>query len=257
MTLSDEEGSDGNELDLFQEPKDYYAPPKPATFTSYTTKQGVEVKLRLVGHNPLWGHLLWNAGQIVARYLEDNAVDIIKDKTILELGAGAGLPSLICALHNAKRVVVTDYPDADLIENLRYNIDHSISESYRKSITAQGFLWGSNVDALQHQLEHATQGFDLLILADILFNHSEHERLVNTLQQTLRKDSTARALVFFTPYRPWLLQKDLKFFELAENAGFHVAKLFEHVMDKVMFPEDPGDEILRRTVFAYEVRWPS
>lgn len=43
---------------------------------------------------------------------------------MLELGAGAGLPSLVCAINGASQVVVTDYPDADLIENLRYNIDH-------------------------------------------------------------------------------------------------------------------------------------
>lgn len=41
---------------------------------------------------------------------------------MLELGAGAGLPSLICALNGADQVVVTDYPDSDLIDNLRYNI---------------------------------------------------------------------------------------------------------------------------------------
>lgn len=43
---------------------------------------------------------------------------------MLELGAGAGLPSLVCAINGASQVVVTDYPDAELIENLRYNVDH-------------------------------------------------------------------------------------------------------------------------------------
>jgi len=147
MSLSSEEVSDSDELDLFREPKDYYAPAKPATFTTYTTKNGTELTLRLVGHNPLWGHLLWNAGQVVARYLEDNATSVVKDKTVFELGAGAGLPSLICALHGAKRVVVTDYPDPDLIENLQYNIDHSIDLSYRHLIAAQGLLWGGDESA--------------------------------------------------------------------------------------------------------------
>jgi nicotinamide N-methyltransferase len=96
---------------------------------------------------------------------------------------------------------------------------------------------------------------------------------VKTIQQTLKKTATARALVFFTPYRPWLLQKDLAFFDLAREAGFAVSKIFEHVMDKVMFAEDPGvshcpiyqarygylqsaqDELLRRTVYGYELRW--
>lgn len=41
---------------------------------------------------------------------------------MLELGAGAGLPSLVAAILGARKVVVTDYPDADLIANLNHNI---------------------------------------------------------------------------------------------------------------------------------------
>lgn len=241
-------------LDLFDEPKDFYAPERPATFTCYVTKQGTEIPLRLVGQSPLWGHLLWNAGKVVSRYLEDNAASLIKDKNVLELGAGAGLPSLVCASHGAKKVVVTDYPEADLIENLRYNIEHSLKDR-QLNVAAQGYLWGNDVRPLQSHLDGDDANFDLLILADILFNHSEHNKLISTLQKTIKHDTSARALVFFTPYRPWLLEKDLRFFELAREGGFQVNKLFEHVMDKVMFPEDPGDNILRRTVFAYEVKW--
>lgn len=48
----------------------------------------------------------------------------MESRTVLELGAGSGLPGLICAHLGAKLTVITDYPDADLIENLRYNIAH-------------------------------------------------------------------------------------------------------------------------------------
>jgi nicotinamide N-methyltransferase len=115
-------------------------------------------------------------------------------------------------------------------------------------------------------------GFDVLILADLLFNHSEHGKLVKTVELTLKKTKEAKAYVFFTPYRPWLLEKDLAFFELARERGFVVEKTFEKVMDKVMFEEDPGvsfawklqhwrsanrrqDELLRRTVYGYELSW--
>lgn len=84
------------------------------------------------------------------------------------------------------------------------------------------------------------EGFDVVILADLLFNHSEHEKLVKTVQLTLKKSTASRAYVFFTPYRPWLLEKDLAFFDIARNSGFTVTKTFEKVMDKVMFEEDPG-----------------
>lgn len=173
---------------------------------------------------------------------------------MLELGAGAGLPSLVCALLGAKKVVVTDYPDANLIENLRFNIAQSSDVLEENVIVAEGYLWGDSIDRLKSHLPSCNTGFDLLILADILFNHSEHAKLVKTVKEALGSNSDARALVFFTPYRPWLLDKDLQFFELAKQSGLHVVKILEHVMDKVMFEADPGDELLRRTVFGYEVR---
>jgi len=83
-------------------------------------------------------------------------------------------------------------------------------------------------------------GFDTLILADLLFNHSEHQKLVKTILDTLKHSADSCALVFFTPYRPWLLQKDLSFFEKAEEGGLSVEKIFEKVMDKVIFENDPG-----------------
>jgi nicotinamide N-methyltransferase len=106
----------------------------------------------------------------------------------------------------------------------------------------QGHLWGSSVDALTALLPAnvRSKGFQTLILADLLFNHSEHQKLLQTVQRTLERHSDAYALVFFTPYRPWLFEKDLAFFDIAQEAGFHVEKIFEKLMDKVMFEEDPG-----------------
>lgn len=64
------------------------------------------------------------------------------------------------------------------------------------------------------------------------------------MRQTLKQRPEAQALVFFTPYRPWLLQNDLAFFDLARNDGFVVEKILEKVMDKVMFEEDRGVSVL-------------
>ena len=103
----------------------------------------------------------------------------------------------------------------------------------------KGYLWGAAVEPVKKHLAD-TNGFDVLILADLLFNHSEHAKLLKTVEATLKKASASKAYVFFTPYRPWLLQKDLAFFDLAKEAGFTVEKTFEKVMDRVMFEQDPG-----------------
>lgn len=205
-------------------------------------------------------------------------------RTVLELGAGSGLPSIVCALSGATKVVVTDYPDNDLIENLLYNIGllrltnetiaaavkpnfHVIVLNFNSLLSLslgqislfciychciyavckltqqQGYLWGNPTDSLLKllpQADGANPGFDLLILADLLFNHSEHLKLIQSIRQTLKRSSSASALVFFTPYRPWLMEKDLAFFDHAKQSGFTVEKILERVMDKVMFENDPG-----------------
>lgn len=135
---------------------------------------------------------------------------------------------------------MTDYPDAELIENLAYNISHCTLLSTPPNVEAAGYLWGAPTEDLLTKLDVGDKGVDVLILADLLFNHSEHGKLLLTVQKTLKRTREARALVFFTPYRPWLLEKDLAFFDIAKEGGFEVTKLFEKVMEKVMFEEDPG-----------------
>lgn len=257
-TTSEDQDSDPETLDLFTEPADYYPPsPKPTTET-HTLLSGQTLTLRLVGHNPLWGHHLWNGGRLISTYLE-NSPSLIAGKTVLELGAGAGLPSLVSAVLGARKVVVTDYPDPDLVANLWLNIEGCAplrgKEGEEKRIIAEGYCWGADAEPLRAHLPAPGKGFDVLILADLLFNHSEHGKLVDTIEATLAKNEGAKALVFFTPYRPWLYERDMAFFELAKEKGFKVEKILEEKMEKVMFESDPGDEELRRTVFGYELRW--
>jgi nicotinamide N-methyltransferase len=260
MATTVDQDSDPETLDIFAEPADYYPPSPVPTTETHTLVSGRTLSLRLVGHNPLWGHHLWNAGRLVSTYLEKNP-SLIEAKTILELGAGAGLPSLVCAVLAARKVVVTDYPDPELVANLWVNIENLSlpeTESEEKRIVAEGYCWGADATPLLAHLPTGTgkeKRFDVLILADLLFNHSEHGRLVQSIQATLSKKKDAKALVFFTPYRPWLYEKDMAFFNLVREAGFSVEKVLEEKMEKVMFEKDPGDEELRRTVFGYAVQW--
>ena len=203
------------------------------------------------------GHYLWNGSQVLSTYLQQHALEVAHGKTILELGAGAGLPSLVAALLGAQKIVVTDYPDADLVDNIAHNIATCslLPQPANPVLATEGYLWGSDTKKILAHLPVPNQGFDILFLADLLFNHFCHGPLVSTILQTLSRTSDARALVFFTPYKPWLLERDLAFFDLCRDKGLKVEKVVEEVMEKVIFENDRGDELLRRTVFGYEVRW--
>ena len=52
------------------------------------------------------GHLLFNSSQATAQYLQENAGMLVRGKDVLELGAGAGLPGIVCGIEGARRVGV-------------------------------------------------------------------------------------------------------------------------------------------------------
>jgi len=222
----------------------------------------------------LEGDLLWNAGRTSAHYLEEKAAELVEGKDVLEIGAAAGVPSIVCAIKGARTVVMTDYPDPDLVDNMRRNASFSAPLIPDPTcLHVDGYKWGAPVDGLLSYLPPGSAGFDLLIMADVVYSHREHGNLITTMKRTLKKSPDAIVLVIFTPYQPWLLPKTEKFFPLAEENGFKVTKIFEKLMDKVLFENDPGvclafaesslevlltlsqDERLRRTVFGYEIRW--
>jgi len=64
------------------------------------------------------GFVLWPAALVLARYVRDNA-HLVRDRVVLELGAGAGLSGIACAAL-AKKVVLTDSND-ECLRNLAYN----------------------------------------------------------------------------------------------------------------------------------------
>ena len=93
-------------------------------------------------------------------------------------------------------MVLTDYPDKALLDNLAYNVAQNL-DVWQLSASALapadavcgvvGYVWGNPVgsllDALLPGPDTATQvdtepgpgttGFDLIILSDLIFNHSQ------------------------------------------------------------------------------------
>ncbi|KAH8666361.1 hypothetical protein BX600DRAFT_271150 [Xylariales sp. PMI_506] len=262
---------DDEEIDtaMFEEPADF-APPKPPTLQKHELSTGESVNIHLVGYNLREGHYLWNGARYISKYFEDH-VSEVKDKTVFELGAGGGLPSIVCAILGARKTVVTDYPDEELMVMIRKNIgesSHLIPEP-KDRIVCDGYEWGedpshilAHIQSDSSSLASATPAgaavakFDVLILADLLFKHPQHENMVKTIEMTLSQKKESKAFVFFTSYRPWLQHADLAFFDRARDHGFHVEKVFEQRLEKPMFENDPGDLEVQKLCTGWEIRWP-
>ncbi|SMN21259.1 similar to Saccharomyces cerevisiae YLR285W NNT1 Putative nicotinamide N-methyltransferase, has a role in rDNA silencing and in lifespan determination [Maudiozyma saulgeensis] len=233
---------------LFEEPEDFRPPAPKEHFVTYTRdyiapeskSQKKDIELKLVGNSPLWGHLLWNAGKYTAQHIDKHPEQIV-GKSVLELGAASALPSIVAGLVGAKNVVSTDYPDADLISNIEHNCNGL------DNVNVQGYIWGNSYNEILKL--NNNEKFDFIILSDLVFNHTEHHKLLKTTRDLLKEDG--RALVVFSPHRPKLLGDDLKFFDTAkDDYNFKVTKI-EMVNWKPMFEEDDETIEIRSRVYAY------
>lgn len=271
---------------LMDDPEGYYPPTPPPTVQTFTMQSGKEVVLNLVGQSPTEAHTLWNGAKVISDYFEED-VSRVKGKSVLELGAASGLPSLVAGMLGATRVVMTDFPDVDIVQTMQKNIDECDSTfqpagHIANTIGALGFVWGGppepllragmvlpqpgqtstgdnhNTSANSSEQEQLDAGrFDVLILADLLFRHSEHGQLVNTIRETMKKTPDSVAYVFFTSYRPWKRDLDMRFFDIARDAGFEVERVAEKKLEKPLFENDPGDLDVQKTVNGFTVKWPA
>ncbi|CAG8655914.1 4838_t:CDS:2, partial [Paraglomus occultum] len=261
MTSEDNNILEDHDLSLFQEPEGFRPRSPEPTFQVFERQpEHVEpgtldrLTVRLVGSHPLWGHYLWNAAKCLSWYLDEHK-ELVRGNNVLELGAGAALPSFVAMLNGAEKVVITDYPDNILMQNIEYNLSNIFSNSQeREKFAVMGHIWGKDTRPLLNLISsNSSQSsdfvsplFDLIILSDLIFNHSQHNALLSTCQSCLSPSGVA--LVFYTHHKPHLAHKDMNFFELAQKEfDFRVEKIYERRMTP-MFEKDYGDVNDRATV---------
>ncbi|KAA1126524.1 nicotinamide n-methyltransferase [Puccinia graminis f. sp. tritici] len=100
-------------------------------------------------------------------------------------------------------------------------------------------------------------GFDLILLSDLVFNHSEHQSLLTTCELSLNSASpgtdrpTPSLLVFYSHHRPWCVAADEQFFVIARQRGWICTRIIEDKNAGLAFPADTGDADIRGTVHGW------
>ncbi|KAK0526723.1 Protein N-terminal and lysine N-methyltransferase efm7 [Tilletia horrida] len=287
-TSSDDEDEGGGDFGMFQEPDSFRPGTPPSTRAHWELRippsaseksDGehqqqqqqdeaaaaaaavvVPIPLTLVGHSPLWGHLLWPASQHLSTYLASptRRARFVRGKTVLELGAAAGVPTIACAILGARYVCSTDYPDPDLIRTLEGNVGawsgrevDELGAGVRTGLVETvGYRWGDDVSDVLSHLSRATGGggeatyFDTVILSDLIFNHQAHEALLTTCERTTytpagweARWAARRAAVFHTEREERGVVKDADEDGEAIYAGMRESS--EGVVDDGALPSDP------------------
>ncbi|EEH45322.1 uncharacterized protein PADG_01472 [Paracoccidioides brasiliensis Pb18] len=198
----------------------------------------------------LFAHYLWGGGLVVAEGIEKataaqgekDTIWCVNGERVLELGAGAALPSLISTLAGAAEVTITDHPSSPALYGaIQANVANNIPEHLRCRVSIQPHEWGIlNPDEVSsHSKENAALhlhpkitspfkfaldnkgSFTRIIAADCLWMRNQHENLVRSL------------LWFLAPPSPYINEKGAREGGVAwVVAGFHtgrevVASFFE------------------------------
>ena len=216
-------------------------------------------------HHSLWAEFVYNAARVVSDKI-DQSIITCSGRTCLELGAGAGLPGLLASLNGATVSVISDYgteADKSLLRAIELNIA-SVVEVVKSShgnelvMACVPYVWGNCVDPLILPLQHlgSSRKFDVIILADLIFNRSEHRKLLWTVQQCLEPNDGI-AWVSFSHHDPHKKHLDLNFFTLAvEEFGLIVESVCEESRKAYPFVEEDGRDDARGMVYLYTLRLP-
>lgn len=78
-------------------------------------------EVRVIWEAPPYWCFCWASGQIMAKYIEENP-ESVKDKVVVDFGAGSGIAAIAAAKFGAKRVIACDI-DEDAIVSCKANAE--------------------------------------------------------------------------------------------------------------------------------------
>ena len=147
----------------------------------------------------------WEAALHLAWYLSTKASDSVRGKNVLELGAGTGFLSLLCAGHlNASRVLATDGL-GHVCESLQANVDLNVANNTLQGNRAPEVLqldWTDRpaIDQLLKDTKSLNKPLDLVIGADITY-HPDILRPLAELLSMLKEDFPRVAILIAATIR--------------------------------------------------------
>ena len=182
--------------------------------------------LQIVEHpfEKIIGDHLWHASVILAHAILQGAQVIPKEGTVIELGSGCGLVSLAVeqALGNTTKAIwATDL--SEVVETTLKDTLLTHARLTKSSVNSQALEWGVAQDT-DRLLENVAERHALwIVAADVLYNPSSHEALLQTICQLC---SRVRQCTVTIAYRPRAAGDD-HFFELAREQGLQFRMMLE------------------------------
>ncbi|ETN11599.1 hypothetical protein PPTG_10434 [Phytophthora nicotianae INRA-310] len=141
-----------------------------------------------------YGLFVWPSALLLSRFITHEASWLCRDKVVLELGCGTGLPSITSALCEAAKVYLTDRPDAgDIQRNAEANITLNGLDGRAEFIPLS---WGDMY--VSDEIVSIFQAVDVVLAADCFYQSEDFEKVVATVALILRCSNSPSCKFYFT-----------------------------------------------------------
>ena len=128
------------------------------------------------------GGIFWDGSYFISKYLLSNLFNQnTKIKTILELGAGTALPSLVSLIKGSFQVVTTDMPKLIPQINDIFELNKKHFNKEAKSIIAE-LSWEKNEDIEKIKNVMENKPFDLIIGSELVYLDDLFDDLINVIR---------------------------------------------------------------------------
>ena len=138
------------------------------------------------------GLAIWTCSQILSGYLVDNPHHV-RDKRVLELGAGLGLCGIVAHKLGAYQVLATD-GDVDVLNILRHNAQENKANNDKQHLACPQLVWGQNLQGFTHR--HKQQS--VILATDVFYAPGLVKPLWKTVDHLL--EPHGRFLLAFAPH---------------------------------------------------------
>ncbi|XP_061082129.1 protein-lysine methyltransferase METTL21C isoform X2 [Conger conger] len=190
---------------------------EPSVYTALSREQyyfaGHDIDIREALDS--YGAIIWPGAIALCQYLEMNPQAInLMDKSVLEIGAGTGLLSIVACLLGAW-VTATDMPD--ILGNLTCNLRRNTRGRCRYTPQVAALCWEQDLESTYPRSVHQ---YNYVLAADVVYHHDFLDELLVTMRHFCQPGTT---LIWSNKVR---FQSDLRFTENFKSA-FHTTLLAE------------------------------
>lgn len=148
--------------------------------TSITPNPTTVMELTVAESRSLGGYFgtIWDCSLALASFLIagnplDQSAATVRGKRVVELGAGCGVVSAVCAALGAAEVVATDAQD--LLPLLRLNVERWRSDLGLQNFKVEKYDWGTLPS------ESVGEAFDVIVCSDLVYDPTEWPALRQSL----------------------------------------------------------------------------